>query len=161
MSEQDEGAKPPAPNGAGQAAPRRTVRRFKDFDKGRGGRPKGSPNRKTIVRKVANKTLTVMENGKRKRRTVLELVLLALRNLALEQKKARAFDEYHRLLETHQPQQVDETLGYLVVPAEISPEDWIAREMRDNAKRVDPRIRYRDDEARAAAEAARKTDPSG
>ncbi|MEO0399970.1 MAG: DUF5681 domain-containing protein [Pseudomonadota bacterium] len=58
------------------------------FRKGRSGnrrgRPRGAKHNKTILAQVANELLSINENGTRKRRTVAELVLLTLRNLAIE-----------------------------------------------------------------------------
>ena len=50
-------------------------RRFK-VSGNRKGRPKGAKNRKTIVQAVADEMHTVIENGKRRKRSTLELVLL-------------------------------------------------------------------------------------
>ncbi len=91
------------------------------------GRPKGDRNRKTIVQEVADETRSAIENGKRRKRSTLELVLLRLRNLALEDKNVRAFGELHKLIDAYQPQQTRDDVGCLVVPAELTPEEFIAK----------------------------------
>jgi hypothetical protein len=102
------------------------------------GRPKGAKNRKTIVKDVATQMHSVSENGKRRQRSTLQLVLLRLRNLALEGKNTRAFEEMHRLMKAHQPQETNEELGYIVVPAPMSPEDWIKEQEELNKTRMPP-----------------------
>ena len=88
------------------------------------GRPKGAKNRKTIVRTVANEMHAVRENGKRRRRSTLELVLLRLRDMALEGNNVRAFEEFHRLTKAYQPQATVDGCGYLVVPAPLTTEEY-------------------------------------
>ena len=102
------------------------------------GRPPGSKNRKTIVREVANEMHGVRENGKWQRRSMLDLVLLRLRNMALECKNTRAFDEIHRLTKAYEPQVADDVGGYLVVPAAMTPEEWIAEQEKLNETRRPP-----------------------
>ena len=94
--ENDGSERPPAHEEVAYRKPP-TRRRFKKSGNSK-GRPKGSKNRKTIVKAVANETHTLIENGKRRRRTTLDLVLLRLRNMALEDKNVRAFEELHRLI---------------------------------------------------------------
>lgn len=130
---QDEN-KPPSTPGVGQPG---MVRRFKDFGNP-DGRPKGSKNRKTILREIANETHVVREAGKRRKLTTLELVLLRLRNKAMEGKDRRAFKELHRLCQAHQPQTPKGNGGFLVAPAEMSPEEWIAEEEELNKTRKPP-----------------------
>ena len=79
--ENDGSEQPPAHEEVGYGKPP-TRRRFKKSGNSK-GRPKGSKNRKTIVKAVANEMHTVAENGKHRRRSTLDLVLLSLRNLAL------------------------------------------------------------------------------
>jgi len=110
-----------------------TERRFKQSGNMK-GRPKGSKNRKTIVREVALEAHNIVENGRRRRLTTIELVLLCLRNMALKDKNARAFEEFHRLIKAYQPQAANENAGYLVVPAPITPEEAIAEGKKANAE---------------------------
>ena len=67
------------------------------------GRPKGAVDRKTIVERVFLARHTVIEQGKRRQRTVLELVLLALRNRAIDG-DPKAFSKFHDLFERYGPQ---------------------------------------------------------
>lgn len=111
------------------------VRRFKASGNPR-GRPRGSKNRKTIVREIANELHVVSENGKEHRRTTLELVLMRLRNLALENANARAFDELHRLAKVYQPQEPENEGGFMVAPAPMSEEEWIAEQEKKNKAKM-------------------------
>ena len=123
---------PPAHEEVGYRKPP-TRRRFKKSGNPK-GRPKGSKNRKTIVRTVANEMHKVLENGKRRRRSTLELVLLRLRNMVLEDKNVRAFEELHRLTKTYQPQEADDSLGYLVVSAGLTAEEAIRHAEKRNVE---------------------------
>ncbi len=96
------------------------------------GRPKGSKNRKTFVRSVANEMHSVQESGKRRRLSTLRLVLLRLRNLALKGDDVRAFDEIHRLTKAYQPQEVNDNVGYAVMPAPMTEEEWLEQAEKDN-----------------------------
>jgi hypothetical protein len=108
-------------------------RRFKESGNLK-GRPQGTKNRKTIVKAVANEMHSVTENGKRRRLSILQLVLLSLRNVALEGKNVRAFDEFHRLTKAYQPQEAGGDLGYIVLRADITPEEAIAEGEKANAE---------------------------
>ena len=110
-----------------------TRRRFKGSGNPK-GRRNGVKNRKTIVREVANEMNTVLEGGKRRRRSTLDLVLLRLRNMALEDKNIRAFEEFHRLTKAYQPQEADGVFGCLVVPAAMTLEEGIAEAEKVNAE---------------------------
>lgn len=146
MSESDAKmpAPPPGDKPPGYGNPP-MVQRFKTSGNPR-GRPKGSRNRKTIVAEVANEMHTVVENGKRQSRSTLELVLLRLRNMALEDKNVRAFKEFHRLIKFRDPQApVDDNVGYLLAPADISPEEW-KRKMVEVAKTARHPSEYKDDD---------------
>ncbi len=127
---------PPAHEEVGYGKPP-TRRRFKKSGNLK-GRPKGSKNRKTIVKAVANETHTVLENGKHRRLSTLDLVLLRLRNMALEEGNDRAFEELHRLIKAYQPQETNDRVGYLVVSAEMSQEEWVADQMEKNKHRKPP-----------------------
>ncbi len=96
------------------------------------GRPKGAKNRKTIVKRVANEKHTMLENGKRRRRSTLEIVLLRLRNMALEDTNVRGVEELHRLAKAYQPEEADDHVGYLVVPAPMTNEEFIKHAEKTN-----------------------------
>lgn len=104
----------------------------------RGGRPKGSRNRKTIVKEIANYQHTVRENGKCVRRSTLELILQRLREKTLKDRDPGAWDEYYRLIKIFEPQNTLEGVGVLVAPAQITPEEWIARAEEENKHRKPP-----------------------
>ncbi|NQV43938.1 MAG: hypothetical protein HQ501_03475 [Rhodospirillales bacterium] len=99
-----------------------TRRRFKKSGNPN-GRPKGSKNRKMIIKEIANEMHNVGQDGQRQ--SILNLVLRQLRNMALGGKNDRAFAEYHRLLQAYQPEVVGGDAGCLVAPAELTPEEWI------------------------------------
>ncbi len=80
----------------------------------------------------------MLENGKHRRLSTLDLVLLRLRNMALEDKNIRAFEEFHRLIKAYQPQETNDDVGYLVVPAEMTQEEWIAEQEELNKHRKRP-----------------------
>jgi len=136
MSDQmnDGSQKSLTPNEAGYGNPPMR-RRFKDCGNPN-GRPKGSKNRKTIVKEVANAMHSVTENGKRLRRSTLELVLMRLRNLAIEGKNTRAFDVFHRLIKEYQQQDRNENLGVLLVQEPRTMEEEKAEAEKANAEAV-------------------------
>ena len=103
------------------------------------GRPKGAKNRKTIVWTVANEMHALIENGTRRRLSTLDLVIFRLRNMALEGKNIRAFEELHRLTKAYRAQDADDSTGYLVVPAEKTQEEWIREQEELNKTRKRPR----------------------
>jgi hypothetical protein len=66
----------------------------------------------------------VAEDGKRRSRSTLELVLLQLRNLAA-QGNVQAFRAYSNLLEKYSSRGAKTRGGYLVVPEQFAtPEEW-------------------------------------
>ena len=134
--EDDGSEQPPAHEEVGYGKPP-TRRRFKKSGNSK-GRPKGSKNRNTIVKAVANEMHSVLENGKHRRLSTLALVLLRLRNMALEEGNDRAFEELHRLIKAYQPQETNDDAGCLVVPAEMTQEEWIARQEELNKHRKPP-----------------------
>ncbi len=120
---------PPANEQVGYCKPP-TRRRFKVSGNPK-GRPRGAKNRKTIVKMVANEMHNVTEIGERRRRSTLDVVLLLLRNKALD-KNVRAFEELHRLTKVYQPQEAGVRRGYLVLSAEVTQEEWLAEMERKN-----------------------------
>ncbi len=66
----------------------------------------------------------IVEDGQRRSRSTLELVLLQLRNLAA-QGNVQAFRAYNALIAKYSPQETERRGGYLIVPkAAASPEEW-------------------------------------
>ena len=124
--------RPPAQEEVGYRKPP-MCRRFKKSGNLK-GRPKGAKNRKTIVKLVADERHSMLENGKRRRRTTLEIVLLCLRNMALEDTNVRGFEELHRLTKAYQPQEADDHVGYLVVPAPLTNEEFVKHAEKTNVE---------------------------
>ena len=109
-------------------------RRFKKGVSGNEkGRPRGSKNRKKIVREIANEMHTVTEDGQRRRRSTLELMLLALRNRAAEG-NVRVFRAFQKYLAKYEPQETNSKLGVLVAPAGMTAEEWIENSKKKSAK---------------------------
>ena len=80
----------------------------------------------------------VRANGRRCHRTTRRLVLLTLCNLALGG-NVRAVRYYSEILAKYAPQQPAGTrLGYLVVPAPMTPDEWIAEQLELNKSREPP-----------------------
>lgn len=114
-------------------------RRFKPGNSGNPrGRPKGAKNLNTIVAEVANEMHSVIENGKRRRLSTLDLIVLRLRNLAMVDGNIRAFDEIHRLRKTYGPQEYSQNAGVMVAPAEMTLEEWAAEQEKKNKTRKPP-----------------------
>ncbi len=110
------------------------TRRFKSGQSGnRRGRPRGSKNCKTIVREIANEMHAVTEDGRLRRRSILEFMLFALRNRAAEG-DVRAFREYKKYLAKFDPRETDSKLGYIVLSADVTPEEAIAEGEKANAE---------------------------
>ena len=135
-SEDDIPPDPPRVNSVGNGKPA-MIRRFKESGS-RKGRPAGARNRKTIIKQVAQEKHQVIEDGRKTLRTTRELVVLRLRNLALEGKNAGAVTEYYKLLSLCEPQTPHDNVGVLVVPAMQSPEEWIENADRANALKREP-----------------------
>ncbi len=110
------------------------ITRFKSGLSGNpNGRPKGSKNCKTIVRTIMNEMHTVTEDGRRRRRSTIELMLIAFRNRAGEG-NVQAFRALKKFLTKYEPQESNSRLGCLVVPAPITVEEAIARNEKLNAE---------------------------
>jgi Family of unknown function (DUF5681) len=91
------GAEPDIEHRVGYGRPPRN-RRFKPGQSGnRRGRPRGAQGRREIVQRVAFETHTVIEQGERRCRSTLELILLFLRNRAATG-DVRAFQAASELL---------------------------------------------------------------
>ena len=105
------------------------VRRFKNSGNP-SGRPTGARGRETIIRQIAEEMLTVTEDDQQTSRSTLELVLIRLRNMALEGKNPAAMAEMIKLIEKHEPRKLHPNAGALVVPATQSPEEYFAEAQR-------------------------------
>jgi len=110
------------------------VRRFKSGQSGNPkGRPRGSKNLRTIVKEIASERHTFTENGHKRSRSTIELMLLALRNHMAEG-NPRALRAYKKLLAKYEPQESDSKAGYLVVSAPITVEEAIREGEQANAE---------------------------
>ena len=126
-SAEPEGA--PATSRAGYRNPPLETRFAPGQSGNRRGRPRGAKGHKQIVRKIANEMHSVVEDGKRRSRSTLELVLLQLRNLAA-QGNVQAFRAYNNLLAKYSPQPTKARGGYLIVP-EVRTIEEFERELID------------------------------
>jgi hypothetical protein len=111
-----------------------------------GGRPKGSKNLKTMLQDIMLQEYVVMEDGKKKQRTLLHITLLNLRKAALDDARPRAMKKFAQVMERYRPGVINEDAGVIVAPADISPEDWIKRELEENKTLKPPPGVYDDDE---------------
>ncbi|WP_340151742.1 hypothetical protein [uncultured Sneathiella sp.] len=112
----------------------------------RDGRPMGSKNLKTMLRDIMLQEYIVMEDGRKKRRTLLDITLLNLRKAALDDARPRAMKKFGQVMERYRPGVINEGAGVIVAPADISPEDWIKRELEENKTLKPPPGVYDDDE---------------
>jgi hypothetical protein len=76
------------------------------------GRPKGRKNRKTILKAVANKKITLPDGTAR---TILELLIIRLRQAARQGKVTEA-NHFNKLAQKFDPPETEIGLGFLVVP---------------------------------------------
>jgi hypothetical protein len=117
------------PEAGGAAGPRRSPQQTR-FQPGRSGNPDGRPTgargRAAIIARIAAETHPMTENGKRRRRSTVELVLLFLRNQAVTA-DGRAIRATEALRDRFGPQEPRQEGGCLIVPECLSPEEW-ARE---------------------------------
>jgi hypothetical protein len=88
------------------------------------GRPPGSKSRKEIVEEIAGEMHLVDEGGDCRWRSVLELVLLSLRNRSLEG-NVRAFRIVSDLIVKYEPQESEKVGGFMVFPERAATmEEW-------------------------------------
>jgi hypothetical protein len=82
----------------------------------------------------------VIENGRPRDRKTLDLMLLALRNLAAEG-DVRAFRIYEPLLTKYTPQEIGSDAAVLLVPAPLTPMEFVEKINKANAEMKGPRTR--------------------
>lgn len=100
---------------------------------------KGARNVRTIVQEIARERHKIRIEGCVRTMTTAELVVLALNKKAMAG-DVRAAREVDRLRDRHGP--VEATGGLLVVPDEMSPEEWMRRaEIRNRIAEPPPRYR--------------------
>ena len=108
--------------------------RFKSGNSGnKKGRPRGSKSRDAIVRKIANEMHEVNENGQRRRRSTLELMLLALRNRAANG-DVRAMRALMKYLVKFEPPKNGPRCGVIIVPAPMTIEEFKEFAEKENWK---------------------------
>ena len=83
-------------------------------------------NRKKIVQEIANEMHWVIENGQRRRRSTLELVLLELRNKSLEG-IPRAVRTHHKLLDKYRAKEAQQEGPFAIFPEKLTTEEWIEK----------------------------------
>ncbi len=110
------------------------------FKPGQSGNPRGRPpssrNVKTIVQEFARERHKVKEGGRRRSVTTLELLLRLLVGMSLNG-DVRASKLLDRLRDQYDPNTKD--LEYLVVPEDLSAEEWVRRQkIRNEFKRRPP-----------------------
>ena len=88
----------------------------------------GGLNKKTIVRQVAMEKHSVIDGGKKRRLTAVELVLLTFRNMAAANRPRGAFREFLKWDERARPKD-EQTGGFLVVPKPLDMDEFDALEM--------------------------------
>ena len=79
------------------------------------GRPKGTRNQKTILQEIAYETHTIPEDGKSRRVSTIELVLIAVRNLAIN-RNIRALHLMQDYEQRYQTREIPHNGGYLILP---------------------------------------------
>jgi hypothetical protein len=119
-AEPDDG---PEANAGGYGSPPRHSR-FKPGHSGNPrGRPRGARGHKQIVAKIVNEMHWVVEDGDRRRRSTLDLIVLQLRNLAA-QGNVSAFRAYHTLLARYSPEATETRRNHMIVPEVRTIEEW-------------------------------------
>jgi hypothetical protein len=114
----------------------------KQFRKGRSGnpagRPKGSISRSHLTRKVALKKHRVPIEGKPRRITLLNLLITKLKAMAVSGHPGAAA-QINWLRAQTEISEADVAMGgFLLVPAPITPDEFIAKEEARNAGKVEP-----------------------
>lgn len=123
----DDAPAEPKPTSAERTTGYKSPPRQHRFKKGVSGNPRGRPKGALGKRKIAEKVLLeqhdVVENGEPKTRTTLELILLALRQEALEG-GTQAAKAMQAIEDKYGPQEPDKRGGVLVVPGRLTQEAW-------------------------------------
>lgn len=101
------------------------------------GRPRGSVSLSRLTRKVANATYRVAIDGISQRRTLLELLILKIQAMALNG-NAGAASLMNDLFGLAIPPEPPQGCGFLLVPAPVSMEEFMAEEEARNAEAVEP-----------------------
>src|SRR5688500_7391080 len=96
------------------------------------GRPKGAISQRSIVRRIALKKVRGSYNGEPVCQTVLECILDVLKREAARGKPSM-MAELSRILNKLSPPPEDQRGGFLVVPATLTAEEWMAQAEKRNA----------------------------
>ncbi len=83
-------------------------------------------SKKEILRAIAMQSHKVTVDGQQRRISTLDLIVLSLRNKALQDNNMRATNEFHRLSNKYDLKLENEECGYLLVPADLTYEEFIA-----------------------------------
>src|SRR5947209_14158081 len=100
------------------------------------GRPRGSVSLKALTRKVARTKHSGLIGGEPQRLTLLELVVLKARAMAIGGHAGAA--AVVRDLWDVMAEPAPEEGGLLLAPAEVTPDEWIAQAKARNATAVEP-----------------------
>ena len=123
-----EGRKPPP-----------TEKRFRKGSSGNpAGRPKGSTSLSGLTRKVALRKHSVPMEGKSRRISMLELLILKLNAMAASGHPGAATLINWVRAKTELSETEVEMGGFLLVPAPVTTEEFIAQEEARNAGKVEP-----------------------
>ncbi|MGE3709431.1 MAG: DUF5681 domain-containing protein [Hyphomicrobiaceae bacterium] len=103
------------------------------FKKGQSGNPLGRPPKSRSHRAIAGRVfgetqrVSGQPKGSRVRFTTLEVVVMTLKQLAAAGRSG-ASALYLRLSERQNPQATTQhSVGYLIVPEELTPEEWVSQ----------------------------------
>jgi hypothetical protein len=100
------------------------------------GRPQGSVSRKALARKVAGTKHNALIDGEPQRRTLLELLVLNTIAIAMAGHAGAAAVMGDLLNVMAEPE--PEGGGFLLAPAQLTQEEWIAEAEARNATAVEP-----------------------
>jgi hypothetical protein len=114
------------------------------FKKGQSGNPLGRPPKSRSHKAIAGRVFGEMQRlsgqpkGARVRYTTLEVIIMTVKQLAAAGKSG-ASALYLRFSERYtQQERTQHSVGYLVVPEELTPEEWVARYSPKDVPPSDP-----------------------
>jgi hypothetical protein len=119
--------------------PRGRGRRFGQGQRRASGRTKGSLNRKTIARMIAEEVHKIGIERQELTTTELLLHIINAKAASGDLGASRWLDELENRFATE-----SDTGGFLVAPEVLSADEWIAEQERLNLTRTDPRLKDHD-----------------